>query len=393
MLRSNALRFGSDESVSVIRAGHGLLSGLLRCGRCGKKMQVRYWGKSGTAARYLCAGDFQNGGMYCIGFGGATVDRRFSELLLDVISPYGLEASLKAIESINSEVDHKSAVFEKQLQQLEYEAQRAFEQYNAVDARHRLVATELERRWNEKLEELARSKKTFEDIINQRQTLTAEQKQQLLEMGGYFKQVWHSDACPMEAKKKIIRTVIEEIVVQLDESTQMLQFIIHWKGGCHTEFRMEKPRSPVGKATDLEDIELIRKMADRYEDGEIARVLNKLNRRTGKGLFWSRSRVADVRRKHGIAGGRPPHERGQEILSLAQAARYCRVSDTTIRKLVEAKLLPMTQAVPWAPWETQRADLDAEPVRGIVEHLHKTGKLVLKGIVSQDQPALFSENQ
>ena len=212
-------------------------------------------------------------------------------------------------------------------------------------------------------------------------------------MGRCFEQVWRSNACPLETKKKIIRTVIEEIVVQLDESTGMLHFIIHWKGGCHTEFQMEKPRSPVGKATDVEDIDLIRKMADRYEDGEIARVLNKMNRRTGKGLPWSQSRVADVRRKHGIAGGRPGHERGLKILSLAQAAKHCRVSDTTIRRLVEANLLPMTQIVPWAPWEIQRVDLDAEPVRGVIAHLHKTGKLVLKGIVSPNQPALFLESQ
>ena len=197
----------------------------------------------------------------------------------------------------------------------------------------------------------------------------------------------------MELKKKIIRTVIEEIIVRLDDSTKMLHFVIHWKGGCHTEFEMEKPRSAVGKATDVEDVELIRKMADRYADGETARVLNRLNRRTGKGLYWSQSRVADVRRKHGIAGGHPHHERGREILSLAQAASYFRVSDTTIRKLVEAQLLPMTQVAPWAPWEIQRADLDGEPVRAIVEHLRQTGKLVLKGIVSRHQPALFSENQ
>src|SRR5215831_8952169 len=246
-LQSNALRLGSDASVAVIRQGHGLLSGLLRCGRCGRKMHVRYWGKSGTDARYLCPGDFQ--GMYCIGFGGATVDRRFSQCLLDVISPYGIEASLKAIASVDSEVDGKSVVFQKQLQQLEYEAQRAFEQYNAVDARHRLVAAELERRWNEKLEELAQAKKTFEEILNQRKTLTGEQKQELLQLGGYFKQVWHSNDCPMELKKKIIRTVIEEIIVRLDDSTKMLHFVIHWKGGCHTEFEMEKPRSAVGKAT------------------------------------------------------------------------------------------------------------------------------------------------
>jgi hypothetical protein len=158
-LRTNELRLGSDESVAVIRQGHGLLSGLPRCGRCGKKLHVRYWGKSGTAARYLCSGDFGNGGMYCIGFGGATVDRRFSELLLEVLSPYGIEASVRAIESVNTETDGKSAVFEKQLQQLEYETQRAFEQYNAVDARNRLVAGELEKRWNEKLEETERVRK------------------------------------------------------------------------------------------------------------------------------------------------------------------------------------------------------------------------------------------
>jgi hypothetical protein len=169
----------------------------------------------------------------------------------------------------------------------------------------------------------------------------------------------------------------------------MLHFVIHWKGGCHTEFQMEKPRSPVGKATDVEDVELIRRMADRYDDGEIARVLNKLNRRTGKDLSWSQSRVADVRRKHEIGGGHASTERGQEIFSLAQAANYCRVSDTTIRKLVEAKLLPMTQVAPWAPWEIQRADLDSQPVAGIVEHLRKTGKLVLRGTVSRDQSAIF----
>jgi hypothetical protein len=69
------------------------------------------------------------------------------------------------------------------------------------------------------------------------------------------------------------------------------------------------------------------------------------------------------------------------------------VSDPTIRRLVEAKLLPMTQAAPWAPWEIKRVDLDAEPVRGVIAHLHNTGKLVLKGIVSQNQPGLFLESQ
>jgi hypothetical protein len=229
----------------------------------------------------------------------------------------------------------------------------------------------------------------LQEVDERRQSLSAQQQQRVLQIGVGFKQAWESEKCPMEMKKKILRTVIEEIIVDLDATTQMLHFMIHWKGGCHTEFEMEKPRSGAGKVTDIQDIDLIRKMADRYEDGEIARVLNKLNRRTGKGLPWSQSRVADVRRKNGIAKGSHAKSRGQEILSLAQAAHHCAVSDTTIRKLVEAKLLPMNQVAPWAPWEIKRADLDAEPVRGIVEHLRRTGKLILGGIVSKDQPSLF----
>lgn len=130
------------------------------------------------------------------------------------------------------------------------------------------------------MEELAQAKKTFEKILNQRQTLTAEQKQRLLQLGGSFR-FRRTIGMPQLPKKKIIRTVIE-----------MLSFVIHWKGGCHTEFQMEKPCSPVGKATDVEDVELICKMANRYGDGEIARVLNRMNRRTGKGLPWKKRILA-----------------------------------------------------------------------------------------------------
>jgi hypothetical protein len=118
-----------------------------------------------------------------------------------------------------------------------------------------------------------------------------------------------------------------------------------------------------------------------------------LKRTTGQGHPWSQSRVASARTKHGIAHAPNLKMRGQEILSLAQAAHHCGVSDTAIRKLVEARVLPMNQIAPWAPWEIRRADLDAEPACGILERLRRTGKLDLEGIVSIDQQPLFPENQ
>jgi DNA invertase Pin-like site-specific DNA recombinase len=135
MTRRNSVNWQADESMPAIRAGQGLLVGLLRCGHCGRKLHVRYWGGSGTHARYLCKGDYDDGGQYCIGFGGASVDRRFSHELLKVISRFGVEASLKAIDELSSGDAAQRAALTNKLEQLEYEAKRAFEQYDVVDAR------------------------------------------------------------------------------------------------------------------------------------------------------------------------------------------------------------------------------------------------------------------
>ena len=144
--------------MTAVRAGHGLLVGLLRCGRCGRKLHIRYWGKRGTAARYLCSGDFASGGHYCLGFGGARVDQRVSEETLRAIAPLGIEASLAVIEQHHAAMSDRRAALTRELQQLEYEAGRTFEQYDQADPHNRLVAEVLERRWNEKLEAVEKVK-------------------------------------------------------------------------------------------------------------------------------------------------------------------------------------------------------------------------------------------
>lgn len=385
-MRHNRHGFETDAAIASIRAGQGLLASILRCGRCGRRLHVQYWGKRGTSPRYLCRGEFDTGGKHCLGFGGS-VDRRFGEELLAVISPLGMRASLLALEQSCQQDGEQRSALRLQLQQVEYEATRAFEQYDEVDPRNRLVATELESRWNKKLEEAARLKAALAELDADVQAPTPEQRDAILALGERFEQVWHSERCPVELKKKIIRTVIEEVIVDLDEATQVLSFVIHWKGGSHTRFQMPRPRGGTGQKTADDDLEIIRKMAGRYGDPDIANVLNRLGRRTGKGKRWNQDRVASARQQHSI--------RGQSrtlvdpaVLNMNESARHCSVSDTTIRRLVEAGVLPMRQVVPWAPWEIQRSDLDSEPVRSILEHLRATGKLVLAGDRLADQPQL-----
>jgi DNA invertase Pin-like site-specific DNA recombinase len=214
MVRRNHWRGDGDETAGAVRAGNGLLAGLLRCGRCGRRLYVRYWGKAGTAARYLCSGDFAAaGGRYCLGFGGATVDRRFGEEIVRVLSPLGMEASLRALEQVGAQDDARRQALGRQLEQLDYDAARAAEQYHAVDPRNRLVAAELERRWNAKLDETERVRASLAELDERQQPPSAEERATLLAFGERVADLWHHPACPVELKKQLIRTVIEEVLV------------------------------------------------------------------------------------------------------------------------------------------------------------------------------------
>lgn len=389
-IRGNSMNSASEESVSAVRDGQGLLGGLLRCGHCGRKLYVHYWGKRGSSVRYLCKGDFDAGGKHCLGFGGRLVDLRFAEEILKIISPLGVQASLNALSELTEKEDARANALRRQLEQLDYEVQRAFEQYNEVDPRNRLVAAELERRWNAKLAEADNVRARLSESARQIPDISSDDRAKILSMGEAFEQLWHSDDCPGELRKKIARTIIKEIIAK-DLDNHMLHFIIHWEGGVHTEFTMEKPSTTTTYKTSLESLEIIKKMAVRYGDDQIASVLNQLGHSTGKGKRWNETNVATARHSYSIKGQRRATP-NPDILSLTQAAKYCKVSHHTIEKLVQSGLLKFEQVLPRAPWEIHRCDLDAPPVADIIKHLHKTGKLILQGASSDLQMSLPIEN-
>jgi DNA invertase Pin-like site-specific DNA recombinase len=392
MTQRNSVNWQGDETMSAIRAGQGLLVGLIRCGHCGRKLHVRYWGGRGTNARYLCKGDYDDGGQYCIGFGGAWVDRRLSQELLKVISRFGVEASLRAIEQLSSGDAAQRVALSSKLEQLEYEVTKAFEQYDAVDARNRLAAAELEHRWNQKLEEIETTKQRLSLLNGKRHSLSAEDEQRIHLMGENFAEIWHSDRCPPTLKKMIFRTVVEEIIVHTDAEKKILEFTIHWKGGVHTQLEMERPVSATESATPMEALDIIRRMAVRHGDDQIASVLNRLGYSTGKGKRWNQNRVATARHNHSIAGQKRALP-DPDTVSLSEAARLCGVSHRTIERLVDAGLLKREQTAPRAPWQIRRADLDAEPIRKIVNRLLQTGKLTLQGDCPENQHPLFAGNE
>lgn len=387
MIDQNGSNFQSDPEILAIRAGQGLLTGLLRCSRCGGKLSVRYWGKSGTHPRYHCKGDYTSAGCYCISFAGKGSDEAIAEKILEVISGKGVEASIAAIEECNTIKDDKQQALQRQLEQLTYEAQRAFNQYDQADPANRLVADTLERRWNEKLEKVEVVQQSVAAIAAAPKQLSEQDCQKILALGKNFTETWHHPDCPMQLKKQITRLLIKEVMVDLVQEDTRINFIIHWHGGSHSKLNIERPM-PVTKShkTADGDVEIITKMAPLHSDSEIAMVLGKHGRKTGKGNRWTSTRVAVARRKYckGVQ-----NKRSENLLTVVQAQKYCGVSGSTILRLIDANLLTAEQVVPYAPYAIEKAGFDCDPVKSIIKHLKKTGRLVLDGGHLEKQENLF----
>lgn len=370
------------------RKGSAVLSGMLRCGRCGRRFEVRYPRGAGTPGYYRCRGELGHGGDACLVVTATPLDARIEQEVLSALSPLAVGASLEAIDRSRSQRNDEQTALMRQAEELKYQARRAFEQYNEVDPRHRLVAEDLERRWNEKLQQVAETEARIKQCEQRNQALNAEERARLLALGSDFANVWNNPACPRELKKQIVRVLIEEIIIESAGPSADLDIVVRWAGGTHTRFSLARPKSRAGLPNDVGDIELIRRMAPRYGDAEIARVLSLHGRQTGKHRPWTARSVATTRSTHEIDG----HKRGRrdpDILSLAQAALFCQVSNTSIKRLVREKILPMQQLVAKAPWEIRKSDLQAQPVQDALARLRRAGKLGLEGTKSNEQIQLL----
>jgi excisionase family DNA binding protein len=355
---ANGKRF---MSRGAIRRGEALLSGLLRCARCGRKLHVRY---SDGAARYQCVGAFnQLAAARCIIFSAARPDRMVSKEVLDRLQPLGVEAALAGIDARSKRSSEKRDQLEFALRQARYEAARAQRQYDAIDPDNRLVAGELERRWNERLVAV----RNLEVEVNQldagtQQVLTSLDRERLMTLGRDLTIAWDSPGTTAETRKKIIRTVISEIIVDVVGDT--LELVVHWQGGDHTRMTVKKNRTGrTNWCTDDDIIDLVRALARHMPDQTIASVLNRLGKSTSHGHSWTRGSVCSLRHQNDVAIHRPGEraERGEATIN--EAAVILDISTTTVRRLIASGVLPATQPCTGAPWIIRQTDLASESVR------------------------------
>ena len=355
---ANGKRFMSRGAV---RPGEALLPGLFRCGRCGKKLHVRYGGQT---YRYECVGAFnQLAAPRCVTFGGMRVDLALAKEVLDRLQPLGVEAALAAIESRSQQRSERKTQLELALRQARYEASRAQRQYDVADPENRLVAGELERRWNERLRAVQDLECEIDQLeANREPVLATADRERLMALGQDLAQAWESQGATPETRKKIIRTIVHEIIV--DIAGDQLEMVIHWQGGDHTRLTVKRNRAGQSRwATDTEVVDVVRALARQMPDETIAAVLNRSGKATSHGNSWTRGRICSLRRQYDIAIYREGErsERGEATLDEAVVALA--VSRSTVRRLIASGLLPARQHCKGGPWIIHRADLAREEVR------------------------------
>jgi excisionase family DNA binding protein len=337
------------------RGGRALLAGMIACGRCGRRLPITYAGRGMSRPVYRCDRPNQMLGLpRCLGFGGSRVDAAVAAELLRALQPMAIEAAREA-ERLTMEAEtERLRIFELELQQARYEASLAERRYAACDPDNRLIAAQLERNWEAALQRVEACQVRLDAA---RTPPAAADAPDFAGLAEDLSAAWNAPGTTTRTRQRLVRALIRDIVADVDETTREVVLVIHWRGGQHSELRVRKPRTGEhGCRTPDEALAVIRSMATRWSDEDIAASLNRMGMRTGQGKSWTAKRVSSLRRVHGIHAYRSAEKDGV-WLTMLEAAKALGVTSHVIRKLIKDGVLPAEQVVTGAPYQIRAADL------------------------------------
>jgi DNA invertase Pin-like site-specific DNA recombinase len=381
VLASNA--YGRTGDTKSSRGGRALLAGLICCARCGRRLHVVYTGRSPRPVYRCDTPNLQLGRKRCFGFGGKRIDDAVAGEMLRAVAPMAIEAAREAERMLREEDQDRRRIADLELRQAQYDASLAERRYAACDPDNRLIAAQLEKTWEATLQRVEACRQRLNDMQS------PEVGQQLPDLTGLADDLaaaWKAPKTTMRTRQRLVRALITEIVADVDEAAGEIVLVIHWKGGQHSELRVKKPKTGEhGCGTPEQALAVMRAMAGRWSDQDIAASLNRMRMPTGHGKTWTAHRVGSVRRVNGIHGYLSAEKDG-EWLTLRDAATRLGVSHHQVRKLIKAGILASGQIMPEAPHQIRAADLDSE---------HVAVALARKGrpcrVNSENQISMFSD--
>src|SRR5450432_3924446 len=357
-------KYGRAGGVKSGRGGKALLSGIMTCGRCGRRLSVAYTGNPQSRPVYRCdKPNLMMGLPRCMTFGGPRVDAAIGRELLLAVEPMAIDAAFEAERMHREQQEDQQHIRDLEMQQARYEASLAERRYAACDPDNRLIAAQLEKNWEAALRRV-RDLETRQPAAR-RSDITVDPNA-FTNLADNLSAAWHAPNVTMRARQQLLRTLITDIVVDVDDDAREVILTIHWRGGQHSELRVRKPRAGEhGCATTEDALAVMRSMAGRWSDEHIAASLNRMGLPTGQGKSRTAHRVASVRRVRDIHAYRSAEKNG-EWLTLTEAAKATGVSSHMIRRLIKTGTLRAEQVMRGAPFQIRTIDLASESVKAAI---------------------------
>jgi DNA invertase Pin-like site-specific DNA recombinase len=369
--RSIAENVRGGEPSGIVQGGTALMTGLLRCRRCGRKLAVSYTGNHHDVLRYECRrGWLDSGEPRCIGFGGMPVDETIAQEVLRVVQPAAVEAAVLASEEEARKQDEVLEAWGRDLEAARYAAQRAQKQYDAADPENRLVADELERRWNQALQQVREIELRIEQHVHGQGKASTATREEYEELATKLETVWNCADTDVRLKKRMVRTLIHEVVVDVDAEAGELILVLHWQGGVHTELRLPRRRRGHNrKQTSKEIVDAVRTLARICSDEVIAGALNRNRLLTGRGNRWTKEGVTSLRSHHAILCYGTDRRQTEGWMNLTEAADSIGVSARTLRLAVERGEIEADHPLDDGPWVFNRCELEKKATVSFVERV------------------------
>lgn len=344
------------------RGGRALLTGIARCGRCARMMRIFYGSAASHAHRYQCIGEYIGNGV-CLGIGGVRVDQAIARALLEVVSDYAVKAAILAEERFAHAQDDIQQALMRELEEAQYEASLASRRYETVDPAKRLVARELESRWNAALERVAQLQERLASMQSSAAQRRPVDRAALLALAQDLPAVWNASNTDTRTKQRIVRILILEVVIDLDDMADEVILTIHWIGGRHTEVRLPRVKTgryPVDRHPS--PVVVMRKLGGKWPDRDLASTMNRMRCKHPAGGAWTTMRVQELRERLKIAAF-DPKAVGEKTITVDETARRLKICVGSVYRLISEGSIPAVQLMPSAPWQIPVAALDSQAVK------------------------------
>jgi DNA invertase Pin-like site-specific DNA recombinase len=264
------------NSAGVPRQGVALLSGLIICGTCGRRMRPSY--RHAAKPQYNCVSHvIEVRAKTCCNVNATVIDDLVAQQVLHALEPAALELSLQAEADVHKERQRLHQHWQKQLERAQYEVERAERQYQAVEPENRLVARTLEQRWEEALRQQRKLQEEYErHMQDQPAQLNDHERSRIRALAGDMPALWHAPATSPVERKEIIRCLVEKVVVQVKKDSEYVDATIHWQGGFTSQHEIVRPVRCYESLRDFE--QLCQRLVDLRKDGLNAKEMaDKLN--------------------------------------------------------------------------------------------------------------------